>query len=254
MGKVVLYEKREDYSVITLNRPDKRNAISKEVVNELTHILNDLHKRNDSIKFLIITGSGQDAFCSGGDLNDFHGDLNQQEAYLLLKPMQEVLFKIATLPFPTIAWMNGSARGGGMELASACDFRYASEKGTYGFVQGQLGISTGWGGGSLLYHRIQKQLAFEWLLMADVRNAQQLKDIHFIHNFIDANINDSQIIKTFKNRSVEQMHLWKWQYLKQMSIEQLKKDMENEVLQCSHLWESEAHKRAVQQFFNKKSK
>ena len=95
-------------AVLTINRPNKRNAISKEVVSLFAQYITELENNTD-IKLLVITGEGQQAFCAGGDLKDFHGYLKADEAFELLKPMQEVLYRIATLPFPTLAWMNGSA-------------------------------------------------------------------------------------------------------------------------------------------------
>ncbi|MGM8214368.1 enoyl-CoA hydratase/isomerase family protein [Bacillaceae bacterium W0354] len=241
----------EQIGVLMINRPAKRNAISRDVVEKLEEIISNIYD-NEAIKCLIITGKGEQAFCSGGDLNDFHGEMNEREAYQLLRPMKDVLFKIATLPFPTVAWMNGSARGGGLELASSCDFRFANQSSTYGFVQGKLGITTGWGGGTLLYHRINQLEAFYWMIQANVRSAEELKEIGFIQGLIDdINIKQSTILKAFKNRSVEQMRIWKKQYLNQISIEKLALDMEEEVVNCSKLWESEAHKKAVKQFFEK---
>jgi len=250
LSEVVIFETKENVATVTLNRPHKRNAVSKRMIEQLSDII--LEIKQAPFKYLILTGMGEDAFCAGGDLNDFHGDMNEEEAYQLLSPMKEVLFQIATLPYPTIAWMNGTARGGGLELASACDFRVANQSGTYGFVQGNLGISTGWGGGSLLYKRIQPTDAYFWLVHADVRTANQLKDIRFVQDVVESNeIEKSSLLTSFSNRSVEQMKLWKNQFLKTLSMEKLKIDMENEVQTCSKLWESETHKKAVNQFFKK---
>ena len=250
MDKEVLFEIKDNVAIVTLNRSHKRNAISKRMIEQLNDIISELNGM--PLKYLLLTGAGNEAFCAGGDLNDFHGQMNEKEAYALLSPMKDVLFQIATLPYPTVAWMNGTARGGGMEIASACDFRVANESGTYGFVQGNLGISTGWGGGTLLYKRIQPTDAYFWLVHADVRTAFQLKDIQFVQDIVDSNdFEKSLLLKSFSNRSVDQMQLWKNQFLKTISIEQLKIDMENEVKACSKLWESDAHKEAVNQFFQK---
>ncbi|MFC0014245.1 MULTISPECIES: enoyl-CoA hydratase/isomerase family protein [Allobacillus] len=252
MEQVLKYERYENgLAVLTINRPNKRNAISKEVVSLFAQYITEL-ENNDNIKLLVITGEGQQAFCSGGDLKDFHGHLKADEAYELLKPMQEVLYRIATLPFPTLAWMNGSARGGGMELASACDFRFASENGNYGFVQGNLGIATGWGGGSLLYRRIHPQQAHYWQIESAIKSVKELEEAGFIQKVIHQEfVPHAEELTMFLSKSVEQLRSWKAQWLRHHSIEQLIFEMDEEVATCSKLWESEAHIEAVNRFFSK---
>ncbi|WP_188205711.1 enoyl-CoA hydratase/isomerase family protein [Alkalibacillus aidingensis] len=255
MGNLVNYKSYEDgYAVITINRPEKRNAISRDVINEFKQVVRDIHYGYHSDKLIIITGSGHQAFCAGGDLNDFHGEMDEADSFNLLKDMQEVLWDVVTLPVPTIAWMNGSARGGGMELASACDFRFVHEQGTYGFTQGQLGISTGWGGGTLLYERIHPQDAYEWLVKADVRSAEQLKEIRFSQDSFTNSQLDSkhELLKPFISRSYEQLRHWKSQWLESRELNILKQRMDDEVEACSRLWVSEAHKQAVDNFFTRK--
>ncbi|MDQ0350510.1 enoyl-CoA hydratase/carnithine racemase [Alkalibacillus filiformis] len=241
-------------AVVTLNRPDKRNAISLKLIEQLDQIIDQLH-RDEQTKLVIITGSSP-AFCAGGDLNDFHGDIGQEEAHHLLKKMQQVLWKITTLPIPTIAWMNGLARGGGMELASACDFRFVNEMSNYGFTQGQLAISTGWGGGTLLYERIHPQEAYYWLVTADVRSAEQLKEIGFAQGIFSSEQLELNhpLIEPYTNRSYEQLKHWKDQWLKAQDLQRLKKRMDEEVEACSHMWVGQEHKDAVANFFKRNEK
>ncbi|MGP4072549.1 enoyl-CoA hydratase/isomerase family protein [Piscibacillus sp. B03] len=253
MGDSQLTIHPNECAVITLNRPEKLNSVSKKMIGELNQYLEEISKRND-LKFLIITGSGQKAFCSGGDLNDFHGEMTEEEAYQLLQPMKEVLYKIASIHIPTIAWMNGLARGGGLEIASACDFRFASPNQSFGFIQGKLGISTGWGGGTLLYERINPQLAFQWMIEADVKSTDELLSIGFIQKII-TNLEISKenpVLEAFFNRSCEQMVHWKNQRLIKMPLDQLNIKMDEEVKACSKLWVSDDHKKAVKQFLSKK--
>ncbi|MET3682036.1 enoyl-CoA hydratase/carnithine racemase [Alkalibacillus flavidus] len=254
MGEWINVKRHDDIhtTIVTLNRPAKRNALSFDMIRELSDVVHGLHQDHDT-KLVIFTGAGV-AFCAGGDLSDFHGDLNQGDALELLTPMKDVLWQITTLPMTTIAWMNGLARGGGMELATACDFRFANEAGHYGFTQGQLGISTGWGGGTLLYERISHQEAYYWLVMADVRSAPELKDIRYVQaTFTDGDhILDHELIKPFVARDVEQLLHWKQQWLDARDLTRLKERMDQEVEACSHLWVSEAHRQAVAQFFNRK--
>ncbi|GAA0460509.1 enoyl-CoA hydratase/isomerase family protein [Alkalibacillus silvisoli] len=246
--------KIEQTTILTLNRPEKRNAISIELINQLKVIIEKLHQ-DDETKLVIITGEGS-AFCAGGDLNDFHGEIDQEKAHELLSQMQEVLWQITTLPMPTIAWMNGLARGGGMELASACDFRYVHESGNYGFTQGKLGISTGWGGGTLLYERIHSQEAYYWLVSADIRSAQVLKSIGFAQATFSTHQLELEhdLIKPFISRSLTQLKHWKSQWLQNQDLQKLKTKMDAEVEACSHMWVSDEHKEAVSNFFKRNKK
>ncbi|MUV36234.1 Enoyl-CoA hydratase [Lentibacillus sp. JNUCC-1] len=128
-----------EYGLIKLNRPEKRNAISNEMAVALKKIL--LQAKQDAMKCLVITNTGNDMFCAGGDLIDLHSDLSPDEAFSMLYPMKEVLYELASFPVPTIAVLNGHALGGGCELATACDFRIAKNTADFGFVQSSLGIA-----------------------------------------------------------------------------------------------------------------
>ncbi|NIK10685.1 enoyl-CoA hydratase/isomerase family protein [Alkalibacillus almallahensis] len=246
------YNESFNVTTITLNRPEKRNALSAQMIQQLQQAIDQLHN-DPHTKLVIIKGAGE-VFCAGGDLSEFHGDLTQPEALTMLEPMKSVLWKLTTLSVPTVAWMNGLARGGGMELASACDFRFVQSGSNYGFTQGQLGISTGWGGGTLLYERIHKQDAYYWLVTADVREADQLIANRFAQGVFSNHddIWESELMKPFLNRDIEQLKHWKQQWLQQFDLQMLKTRMDDEVKSCSYLWVSEAHHQAVAQFFNRK--
>ncbi|WP_169513888.1 enoyl-CoA hydratase/isomerase family protein [Halalkalibacillus halophilus] len=252
MSNKVVLRHYEKYSVLTINRPEKRNAISSDVIALLDRCLDEIIA-SPSTRLLIINGSGNQAFCAGGDLNEFHGDMSEEEAYTLLSSMQHVLWKLFTLPIPTIAWMNGSARGGGMEIASACDFRFVRPDSSYGFTQGQLGIATGWGGGTLLYKRIEAQIAFYWLIEAGIKSAEELHSAGFAQEIMeDAEIDVTNILlRPFTQRSNQQLRHWKSQWLRSLNLNELKDQMNEEVRACSKLWVSEEHKVAVKNFFKK---
>src|SRR5690606_16233133 len=124
----ILYEpfKEFGYIRITLNRPEKRNAISLEMAEEL-HLALAQAKNEPWIKVLVLTGAGEQAFCSGGDLHDFHGDISEQKVAGMLRKVMDVLYELVQFPVPTISVLNGHSRGGGCELASATDFRFAKK-------------------------------------------------------------------------------------------------------------------------------
>ncbi|HLR80307.1 MAG TPA: enoyl-CoA hydratase/isomerase family protein [Bacillota bacterium] len=255
MTKNIQYERNDKgYSIIRLNRPEKHNAISVEMVKELRNCLEQA--KQDEVKCLVITGAGERMFCAGGDLNDLHGDLNSDEAFNHLHPMKEVLYEIASFPVPTICLLNGDALGGGCELATSCDFRITTPSTKFGFVQANLGIIPGWGGGVLLYEKVSHNFAYQWLLEAKVYPAEELKERgwiqHIVDDFEEKNIDN--LLEPYLSKSYDQMKILKNQYKKALSANDLSSRMEEEVKNCAYLWTSEEHKQAVERFFQRKQR
>ena len=166
---------------ITLNRPDKLNALNREVMNDLDAVMDEIYK-NAEIKSAIITGSGEKAFVAGADISEFSG-LSQQEGMTLAKRGQDIFFKIENSPKPIIAAVNGFALGGGCELAMACHMRIASENAKFGQPEVNLGLIPGYGGTQRLTTLIGKGKAMEFLLtgnMIDATNALQSGLVNYI--------------------------------------------------------------------------
>jgi len=136
-------ERDEEIVQITIDRPDKLNAMNLDVMDEFITILDNLEK--DSSKIVIITGSGQKAFSAGADI-EYMNTIGPTEAEKYALRGHEVLNKIEKLPKPVIAAINGYALGGGCELALSCDIRFASKNAQLGQPEVTLGICPGWGG------------------------------------------------------------------------------------------------------------
>ncbi|SHF49198.1 enoyl-CoA hydratase/isomerase family protein [Ornithinibacillus halophilus] len=252
MNDGVKYEYINDgYGLITLNRPLKRNAISEDMMSKLYESI--LKAKNDPIKFLVITGAGDKMFCAGGDLTELHGELSNSDAFNVLDKMKEVLYQIAIFPVPTICLLNGNALGGGCEIATSCDFRIAKTSTRFGFVQANLGILPGWGGGALLYEKVNPTFAYQWLLEANIYDANYLMEQGWINQIISSEEwgDVHNLVQPYLNRSTEQMKLLKGQYLASISVESLYRKMSDEVKSCASLWESPEHKLAVQRFSNR---
>ncbi|WP_067728280.1 enoyl-CoA hydratase/isomerase family protein [Oceanobacillus damuensis] len=253
MEEYAVYERNEyDYGVIFLNRPQKRNAISKEMRESISICLQ--RAKQDSIKFLVITGAGEKMFCAGGDLNELHGNLSPEEAYDILNPMKQLVYQILTFPVPTICLLNGDAVGGGCEIASACDIRIAKEGTRYGFVQSNLGILPGWGGGAVLYQKVHPSFALQWLIEAKLYHAEELKEKSWIHRIVKADEwNDSRgLLADYISKSHNQMFLLKQQYLKKITAGNISDLMDEEVKNAASLWDSSEHKAAVEKFLSRK--
>ncbi|WP_163530388.1 enoyl-CoA hydratase/isomerase family protein [Halobacillus ihumii] len=248
MEQVTLTVSDDGYGLVTLNRSDKMNAVTKQMADELLNALEQA-KNIEHIKCLVIRGAGDRAFCAGGDLTELHGDLTSEQAYRTLLPMKQVLHELACFPVPTFAFLNGQARGGGCEIATACDFRYGLADGSYGFIQGQLGITPGWGGGEILYKRIPSNIAAHWLMEAQMYSASRALEIGWLHKIVTRQQMDGkELLRPFLEKSVEQLHVFKQQYIEKLSIEGLSQHMDQEVQHCAGLWESEAHVKAVRRF------
>ncbi|UJL47841.1 enoyl-CoA hydratase/isomerase family protein [Virgibacillus sp. NKC19-16] len=254
MSKTITYHKSSaGYGEICLNRPEKHNAISEEMVDELKSSLDTA--KQDSITFLVITGAGEKIFSAGGDLNYLHGNLTSDEAFTHLYPMKEVLYEIVSFPVPTICLLNGDAWGGGCEIATACDIRISRETSRFGFVQTKLGIIPGWGGGVLLYEKVNPSFALQWLMEANAFDASELKERGWLQHIVSAEVwNDrDQLLQPYIQKSYDQMKIVKSQYKKKLSSLGLSSLMNEEVRNCSQLWDSMEHKEAVRQFFARKA-
>ncbi len=136
-------EREDEIVQITIDREDKLNALSLDVMNEFILVLDELEK--DSSKVIIITGAGQKAFSAGADI-DYMSKIGPTEAEKYAIRGHDVLNKIEKLEKPVIAAINGYALGGGCELALCCDIRFASQNAQLGQPEVTLGICPGWGG------------------------------------------------------------------------------------------------------------
>ncbi len=167
--------------IITINRADKLNALNKQVMLDLNEAINEVYS-NDSIRSVIITGSGQKAFVAGADISEFIG-LSSAQGMELARFGQELFARIEHSPKPIIAAVNGFALGGGCELAMACHFRIASDNAKFGQPEVNLGLIPGYGGTQRLVHLIGKGRANELLIsgnMIDAATALQYGLVNYV--------------------------------------------------------------------------
>jgi enoyl-CoA hydratase len=155
--------------LITINRPDKLNALNKTVLDELSTAIDEVYS-NHAIKSAIITGAGPKAFVAGADISEFQG-LKHSEGMDLAHKGQYIFKKIEDSPKPVVAAVNGFALGGGCELAMACHFRIASENAKFGQPEVNLGLIPGYGGTQRLTQLIGKGRAIELLITGNLLNA-----------------------------------------------------------------------------------
>ncbi|NND14742.1 MAG: enoyl-CoA hydratase [Eudoraea sp.] len=179
--KNVLLEIEGPIAVVTVNRPDKLNALNKETINELHQAMQSLDDDND-IRVIILTGSGQKAFVAGADIAEF-ADYTAKEGKHLSKEGQEKLFNfVENLKTPVIAAVNGFALGGGLELAMACHFRVASHNARLGLPEVSLGVIPGYGGTQRLPQLVGKGRAMEMILTAGMIDADRALEYGLVNH------------------------------------------------------------------------
>ncbi len=155
---------------ITINRPDKLNALNETVIEELSAVLDEVNEQEE-IKSVLITGAGEKAFVAGADISEFLS-LDSNGGRTLSQKGQEMVFnKIENCHKPVVAAVNGFALGGGCELAMSCHFRIASEKAKFGQPEVNLGLIPGYGGTQRLVQLIGKGRALELLMSANMIDA-----------------------------------------------------------------------------------
>lgn len=239
---------------VKLNRAEKRNAVDFEVIEGLEVFL-DQYEADEKVRGLVLTGSGEAAFCSGGDLAAFHSLKTEEESFGMLHRMGMILYRLAVFPAPVFALVNGTAVGGGCELAMAADIRLAKKGVRMGFIQGTLSITTGWGGGSLLMERVNSSKALGLLCSANIYGSDELlqngvldeilsesffkeEGLRYVKTMLAENPAVSRAYKSIQVRKLKQSQLWE--------------RMEDEICQCAKLWEMEEHHQAVDRFFKRK--
>ncbi|MHA4845160.1 enoyl-CoA hydratase/isomerase family protein [Flavitalea antarctica] len=147
---------------ITINRPEKMNAINQSVMADLDKAMDEVYS-NNNIRSVMITGSGNKAFIAGADISEFEG-MGKEEAMAMAKRGQDVFFKIENSPKPVVAAVNGFALGGGCELAMSCHFRIASDNAKFGQPEVNLGLTPGYGGTQRLTQLVGKGRAMELIM------------------------------------------------------------------------------------------
>ena len=169
MYQTLLTSIENNIFIITINRPDKLNALNKTVMDELSAAIDEVYN-NPVIKSAIITGAGPKAFVAGADISEFVG-LSKEQGMKLAKKGQDTFFRIENSSKPIIAAVNGFALGGGCELAMSCHFRIASDNAKFGQPEVNLGLIPGYGGTQRLTQLIGKGRAIELLISANMIDA-----------------------------------------------------------------------------------
>lgn len=175
----ILFEIKNHIGLITINRPDKLNALNNQTINEIEDVINSI-KKNSEIFVIVITGSGEKAFVAGADIAELN-NLDVITAKEFSEKGNRVFRAIETLDKPVIAAVNGFALGGGCELALACHIRLAGENAKFGQPEVNLGIIPGYGGTQRLARVINSARALEMILTGDMITADEAFKIGLVN-------------------------------------------------------------------------
>lgn len=177
--KNLLVEQRKNISILTINRPDKLNALNDETLDELKEYFNAA-KRDTTVDIVIITGAGEKAFVAGADISEI-SKLDVISAKTFCEKGQEVFNSIEKLSKPVIAAINGFALGGGCELAMACHIRLASDKAKFAQPEVNLGVIPGYGGTQRLTRLVNSARSSELILTGDTIDANEAYRIGLVN-------------------------------------------------------------------------
>ncbi|HEX6135934.1 MAG TPA: enoyl-CoA hydratase-related protein [Longimicrobiales bacterium] len=180
--ETLLLDVDERVATITINRPDKRNALNTIVRREIVDVLDQL-RDNDAVRAMVFTGAGDKAFIAGADIAEFAERTALQQREVM--QARRVFDEVAAYPKPTIAMINGFALGGGCELALACDIRVAARSARLGQPEIRLGLIPGGGGTQRLPRLIGAGRALRLILTGDLIDAEDAYRIGMVDELVE---------------------------------------------------------------------
>jgi len=183
MSDTVLREQEGRVAILTINRPDKLNALNQAVRDEMLAHLADIEK-DDSVGVVVITGAGEKSFIAGADIGEFEGRSPFDQRDAMRSP--RVFDIMASFPKPVIAMINGFCLGGGCELAMSCDIRVASESARFGQPEIKLGLIPGGGGTQRMTRLVGLGQTMRLVLSGDMIGAPEAKEIGLVELVVAA--------------------------------------------------------------------
>ena len=187
--KYIQLESQGEVAILRINRPEALNAMNIDVVSELSQTVDKIGA-DESIKVIIITGTGEKAFCAGADIS-YMVDIDPITAEKYASSAQSVLNKIERIEKPVIGAINGYALGGGCELAMVCDIRIASSNARLGQPEVTIGIPPGWGGTQRLMRLVGPAKAKELVFTGRMIPAEEAFQLGLVNNVISLTSDDN---------------------------------------------------------------
>jgi len=234
-----------------IDRPEARNAINFDTMDELEELVGRAEE-NEQIRVLVLSGTGEEAFIAGGDLKEFHSIKSEEKAIEMSERMHSLLLRLERLPCWTIACINGSAYGGGVEILLAFDFHIAADHAKFGFTQGKFYLPPGWGGLTRLAERTGRSKALQLFAEARILSAQEALATGIIEK-----ISESSHLETGTVDWAQKLSRNGRDYIRalkdtanKMHPERLKM-LKEEIEPFARLWVSEEHEQRVERFLER---
>ncbi|HEX3526836.1 MAG TPA: enoyl-CoA hydratase-related protein [Thermoanaerobaculia bacterium] len=177
MPETLLVEREGRVAILTVNRPDKLNALNDQVREDMLAVLAEIES-DDSVGVVVITGAGEKSFIAGADISEFAGRSPFDQRHAMRSP--RIFDIMSSFPKPVIAMINGFCLGGGCELALSCDLRVASEKARFGQPEIKLGLIPGGGGTQRLPRLVGTGHALRLILTGDMIGAAEAQSIGLV--------------------------------------------------------------------------
>jgi enoyl-CoA hydratase len=183
MSTIQLEREADGIAIITVNRPDKLNALNADTVRTLDGVLREV-REDDAVRVIILTGAGEKAFVAGADIAEL-AKMGPVEGVRISREGQDTFRMMERMPKPVIGAINGFALGGGLELALACHVRIASRKAKFGLPEVKLGIIPGYGGTVRLPRLVGRGRALELMLTGDMIDADEAYRIGLVNRVVE---------------------------------------------------------------------
>jgi enoyl-CoA hydratase len=240
--------------LLTINRPKVRNALNWSAMQAFADLIEEAHSVR-SLCALIVAGAGR-AFVSGGDLSELQHYPTREDGLRLATIMGDALNRLESLSCPSIAAINGPARGGGAEIAMACDLRVMADDADIGFVHSRIGIVPAWGGGQRLLRAVGYARALDLIgsgRVLSAREALALRLADFTSPVGEALSTALKVAQNFAANPREAVRAAK-RLLRSGLTHTFHEALQHERAELPPLWESEYRREAVERFLSKNSK
>ncbi len=178
---IIIFETIDKFAYVRLNRPRKLNALTRPMLDELARVFERIERERDSLRAVILTGTGEKAFCAGTDIEELTG-LDVEEARCTAKRGQNVCAQIEQASVPVIAAVNGLAAGGGCELALACHLRVAATSAQFTLPETKLGVLPAYGGTQRLARIVGTGRAYAVMLAGETLSAEEARRIGLVNH------------------------------------------------------------------------
>jgi len=249
--ETLLVERRERVALITINRPQKMNALNIQTREEGARALEEL-REDETVRVVVFTGAGEKAFVAGADIAEFQGRTAVTQRDVMTG--RSLFTAVDSFPKPVIAMVNGYCLGGGCELALSCDLRVASENAKFGQPEINLGIIPGGGGTQRLTHLVGEGKAMELILTGDIIDAQtayRFGLVNFVYPAADLEAKTMELANRIAEKSPVALRMAK-EAVKTASRSTLDEGLRREIDLFSICFSSEDKDEGVSAFLEKR--